>query len=692
VGIVFAAMLSTLFWLPVASAQVPDSAVLVVVENDSSGDAVRRSVPAASGMASPQAIMQFHDQLEQAFQQDFGGSEARVAAAVQAVAPAAAQSWIDLPSFSARSYRGSKAEMTAVANRINNDPSLNGQVRVIQFFKEQYNDDHRERLPSTQAIASTAAEWGIQRIKADQVWNSSTGSGVIVAVIDTGVDANHPRFRAGQVIMDGSNNFVNRGQLPNDNQVTFGHGTHVAGIIAGQNGIGVAPNARILAVKVFDSDRFGIAPDFFAAVDRSIEQGAQVINMSFGEPITLPSGQEKVDLIQRWTDTIDAATRRGIICVAATGNVPGDPRWGAERGNVLVPGVVPSAISVAASTKNNSPASGSRPLPGVNARKNPDVAAPGGNWNGGVDEFIISAKAGGRGQQELVGAAGTSMAAPHVSGVCALLLEDAATANAPLTPARIKQIFSQTTLAGTKQDRLGNGVIDALAAYNESQRGGHVTDSPDSRPLEPVITDLEKILADVRGINSHTGRATLHPSGVELSLNSIAGSLAINNFLKNEELYNVTEQRAAEAAKELATLDAAYEKKDAELRPAETIVANTKKSHAADLAAHRAKLSELRVKTSDATAVVADINKLDGEEKAALKKLNDSSKALAKALNVEKAINRALNDLDEERSKLGGMLKSLQYRQDVIQGRLTVPRQIVVPTGVQEQPEYLYNQ
>ncbi|MCL6473383.1 MAG: S8 family serine peptidase [Firmicutes bacterium] len=145
-------------------------------------------------------------------------------------------------------------------------------------------DDAKVYTSSLPTIAKTKSTqilpWGINRINADLAWRVSIGSGVRVAVIDTGIDLTHPDLMAN---VKGGFNAINRKESINDDN---GHGTHVAGVIAAVDNdigvIGVAPEANLYAVKVLDKTGTGRISDAIEGIQWSVDNHMQVVNMSFG--------------------------------------------------------------------------------------------------------------------------------------------------------------------------------------------------------------------------------------------------------------------------------------------------------------------------------------------------------------------------------------------------------------------------
>lgn len=287
------------------------------------------------------------------------------------------------------------------------------------------------------------------KIGADQVWAQlgTQGKGVVVAVIDTGIDYNHVALGGGfgpsfRVI--GGRDFVNNDDDPMDD---FGHGTHVAGIIGGNGGgvVGVAPQVSFLAYKVLDSSGGGFDSNIMAGIERAADPNgdgnpsdhADVANMSLGRP------GSPDDPVSKAVDTASAA---GVVFAIAAGNA-------GDFYTISTPANAPTAIAVGATDLDDNIAafSSEGPVDGTFAIK-PEVVAPGVK--------IVSAKAGGG---TLI-ASGTSMAAPHVAGVAALLraihhdwsVED------------IKAAIVETAkVLGNDVMSEGAGRIDALAAATD---------------------------------------------------------------------------------------------------------------------------------------------------------------------------------------------------------------------------------
>lgn len=241
-------------------------------------------------------------------------------------------------------------------------------------------------------------EDSVAQVGASEVWSThgNRGAGVVVAIIDSGVDYGHPSLGGGigpgfKVI--GGRDFVNDDDDPMDDA---GHGTHVAGIVAANGGglLGVAPEASLLAYKVLDEIGSGRDSWVLAGIEAAIAEGADVVNMSLGRP-AFPD------------DPVIKAVEKGfaagvVFCVAA-----GNSGRFLDIGS---PGRAPNAITVGALDRDGHLASFSSKGPVVpTGAIKPEISAPGVS--------IRSAVPGGGFEAY----SGTSMASPHVAGVVALV-------------------------------------------------------------------------------------------------------------------------------------------------------------------------------------------------------------------------------------------------------------------------------
>ena len=247
-----------------------------------------------------------------------------------------------------------------------------------------------KHAPSTPGI-----HWNIRRLKAPQAWAKTQGSGVLVAIIDTGVDCAHPDLKCN--LADGAN-MTNSSTPPIDDN---GHGTHVAGIIAGQGkdgGVfGVAPQVTIIPVKVLNADGSGNLSDVVSGIYWAMTHGARVINMSLGAPTSATALEQAVH----------KAYQAGVVIVAASGNDGENASRSGGASTVDYPGAYPWVIAVAASDRSDHIAPFSSFGPAV------DITAPG--------DGILSTVPNGYEKMS-----GTSMASPHIAGVAALAVASGA--------------------------------------------------------------------------------------------------------------------------------------------------------------------------------------------------------------------------------------------------------------------------
>ncbi|MFF8556347.1 S8 family serine peptidase [Streptomyces sp. NPDC015501] len=265
------------------------------------------------------------------------------------------------------------------------------------------------------------------RIGAPAAWaRSYDGSGVKIAVVDTGIDATHPDL-AGKVVAE--RNFSGSSDAKDRN----GHGTHVASTAAGTGAKdarfkGVAPGAQLINAKVLDDHGVGDDSGIIAGVDWAVAQGADVINMSLGSTDT-----DGIDPMEAQVNRVSA--EKGVLFAVASGNS------GPARGTVASPGSADAALTVGAVDDDDAIAdfSSAGPRVGDGAVK-PDLTAPG--------VAITAAAAAGTGDQNPPGYTtmdGTSMATPHVAGAAAILKQK----NPAWTGAQLKAALTGSAEGGS---------------------------------------------------------------------------------------------------------------------------------------------------------------------------------------------------------------------------------------------------
>jgi uncharacterized repeat protein (TIGR01451 family) len=333
--------------------------------------------------------------------------------------------------------------------------------------------------PTTAVVTGPVASWGIQQIDAPSVWHGLgiDGSGVTVAIMDTGVDWQHPdlvenyRGNLGGGSVDHSGSWfdavVPTNTVPVDN---FGHGTHVAGTAVGHNGIGVAPGANWIAVNVADPLGLIFESDVHAgfewllAPNGDIALAPDVVNNSWGS--TLSSDIFAAD--------ITALQAANITVIFSAGNSGPFPE------SIGYPGGYPDVISVGATDELDAVAWFSSRGPSAQTEEpNPWIVAPG-------TQILSSLPDGAYGLLN-----GTSMAAPHVVGTIALLLE----ANPSMTRAEMNQILAETAVPiSTTHPNYdsGWGRLDAYAAVSSQAAVGWLAGQVEAegQPLPNVVVTV----------------------------------------------------------------------------------------------------------------------------------------------------------------------------------------------------------
>jgi len=259
-------------------------------------------------------------------------------------------------------------------------------------------------------------QWGLEKIGAAAAWTRTTGAGIRIGIIDTGIDLEHEDL-AGKVVE--STSCVGSGGDPakckGSAQDDQGHGTHVSGIAAaskdnGKGIAGVAPDAQLVVVKVMNAQGTGSGSDVIAGIKWAVDHGARVVNVSLGDPaqpITALISENELK------EGVEYAWSHGAIAVLASGNSgTGLGIEGANFGDM-------NGIIVGATGPDDQPTTYSTST----GEAKWAVAAPGGAADTAHKAHDIYSTFWINGQKNAYGyQAGTSMAAPHVSGAVALLL------------------------------------------------------------------------------------------------------------------------------------------------------------------------------------------------------------------------------------------------------------------------------
>lgn len=339
---------------------------------------------------------------------------------------------------------------------------------TIKELKENQEVEYVEKdaraelfVQTNDPYSSVNYQWHLQKLGLPTAWETTTGDeDLIVAVIDTGVNAYHPELQ-GLVLTELGYDFVNDS---NDSSDQRGHGTAVAGSITANtnNGAGISGiswNTKILPLKVFPENDGASYIDIAEAVVYAVESGADIINLSLGGP----SYSNSLNSVFQY------AWEEGCVIIASAGN---------ESNSVVnYPAGFGSVISVSATDKEDLLASFSSYGDTV------EISAPG-------QSIVSLTSSGGYGYWS-----GTSFSAPVVSGVTALVMS----AKRSLTNQEVKDILLNTSVdlgAAGKDGVYGHGRVNALAAVLAALENGSPT--PDPIRIEPHFTITEVNVDSIR--------------------------------------------------------------------------------------------------------------------------------------------------------------------------------------------------
>jgi len=335
---------------------------------------------------------------------------------------------------------------TAASNEFATAAGVVSVQRDVRYLLQEQKAGQAEGDPAQYALA---------RLRLPEAHALAHGANVLVAVIDSGIDARHPEL-AGTVT--DSFDALGTGEAPHV------HGTGIAGAIASHGRLmGAAPAVHLIAIRAFGRGSVGVESSSFVilkSLDHAVSQHAQIINMSFAGP--------KDALIER---AINAVAAKGIVMIAASGNA-------GAKSPPLYPAANPNVIAVSATDAKD------RLFEASNRGSYIALAAPGA-------EIFLPAP-----DQKYQINSGTSFAAAYVSGVAALMLER----NPALRPDDLRAILTRTARdlgSPGRDDLFGAGEADAYAAVEASIVPGTPVAASDGAKADekPVQTGLDRSLA-----------------------------------------------------------------------------------------------------------------------------------------------------------------------------------------------------
>lgn len=385
---------------------------------------------------------------------------------------------------------------------------------------------HAEGTPNDPKFGD---QWGLTKIRAPLAWDVQSGDGsIVIAILDTGVDLNHPDLQGnlwqnfGEIadngVDDDGNGYVDdrwgwdvirRGGTPQDDH---GHGTHVAGIVGaiGNNGVGVAGvlwRCRLMPVKVLNSSGNGTYAGVAEGVYYAAKNGARIINMSF-------AGSDYSQLLQ---DAItDVARHYDVVFVAAAGNCASGGTGCGAVNPIMYPAAMENVISVAATDSADQRGSFSE----YNAFV--DLAAP------GVSIYNVT-RGGSYGYKS-----GTSMASPHVAGLAGLIRAQRPDWNRERVEAHMKataaKVGGYAYDAGGRNDYYGYGRIDAAAALWGLVSPPHLAVSATQWVIrtEPGETVQAPLVITNMSVSPMDWSVQVEPGAEWLALEPASGVLAPN--------------------------------------------------------------------------------------------------------------------------------------------------------------------
>jgi serine protease len=311
-------------------------------------------------------------------------------------------------------------------------------------------------------------QWGLDRVKARDAWPTTQGSGVVVAVVDTGVRADHAVFsgritkpksfpakdsKGSTTAQGGTIECANSGTATGD---VSGHGTSSASIIAANSSelyaSGVAPLVKVMPVQVLDCAGWGTDEWIAQGIRYAADNGANVINLSLGTR----GHQASCSQIQK--DAVEHALSKGVTIVAASGNE--------TTNEISCPARIPGIIAVGAINRSNRLATESEW--GSNFGAQQSLVAPGDDIASACSCLDMQGQPNNRFRLKFDG---TSASAPFASGVAALMKS----VNPSLRPAQVKDLMQRSAtnpgdLGALPNERYGHGIVNALEAVKLAQQ------------------------------------------------------------------------------------------------------------------------------------------------------------------------------------------------------------------------------
>jgi len=328
----------------------------------------------------------------------------------------------------------------------------------LELDEPEVNTEAADETPPSEGAALSDLQWDKEITDVFEAHEYATGEGTRVAIVDTGIDLNHPDL--GNVNEELGQAFVADDDVPEIGPDDSGsHGTHVAGTVGatGESGVvGTAPDTELIPVRVFPAEGGATFGDILAGIDYAAEIGADAANFSLGIPGVQQPGSELNKLKAEVQTVFQSAVRRGTVITGSAGNDSGS----LQGSGFTLPNSVPAAFTVSATSPADTLSFYSN-----FGTSDIDIAAPGGGYETLEKTLVedpdavewpfptnlvlstIPVEQGAYGYK-----AGTSMAAPQVAGLAALVRELEPNANA----SRIEQAGDpEGRRGGERQERLG---------------------------------------------------------------------------------------------------------------------------------------------------------------------------------------------------------------------------------------------